>query len=164
VGPLSQYGISKLAGEREVAQRAPDHHTIVRTSWLFGVGGSCFPATIMRLGHERDELTVVDDQRGCPTFTAHLAGGLIGLASDPAPGVVHIAGGGHCTWFEFATEIVESAKLDCEVLPGTSEDLARPAPRPANSVLVTQRGDEVPLLPKWRDGLADYITVKVGAA
>ena len=163
VGPLSKYGISKLAGEREVAQHAPDRHTIVRTSWLFGVGGSCFPATIMRLAGERDELTVVDDQRGCPTFTGHLASGLLVLAESPVPGLVHVAGGGDCTWFEFATEIVESAKLECEVLPGSSADLARPAPRPANSVLVTQRGDEAPRLPEWRDGLADYITAKVGA-
>jgi dTDP-4-dehydrorhamnose reductase len=164
VGPLSQYGISKLAGEREVAQRAPDGHTIVRTSWLFGVGGNCFPATIMRLAAERDQLTVVDDQRGCPTFTGHLANGLLALAEKPLPGILHLAGGGDCTWFEFATEIVESAKLQCEVLPGSSEDLARPAPRPANSVLVTQRGDDAPRLPEWRDGLADYITAKVGAA
>ena len=143
---------------------APERHTIVRTSWLFGAGGSCFPATIMRLAGERDELTVVDDQRGCPTFTGHLANGLLALAQRPVPGVLHVAGGGDCTWFEFATEIVESAKLDCEVLPGSSEDLARRAPRPANSVLVTQRGDEAPRLPEWRDGLADYITAKVGAA
>jgi dTDP-4-dehydrorhamnose reductase len=164
VGPISQYGISKLAGERAVAERAPDRHTIVRSSWLFGVGGSCFPATIMRLAGERDELTVVDDQRGCPTFTGHLASGLLALAQQPVPGILHVAGGGDCTWFEFATEIVESAKLECEVLPGSSEDLARPAPRPANSVLVTQRGDDAPRLPEWRDGLADYITAKVGAA
>ncbi len=164
VGPLSQYGISKLAGELAVTELAPDSHTIVRTSWLFGVGGGCFPATIMRLAGEREQLTVVDDQQGCPTFTGHLANGLLALADRRLPGIVHVAGGGQCTWYEFATEIVESAKLECEVLPGTSEDLNRPAPRPANSVLVTDRGDDAPRLPEWRDGLADYITAKGSAA
>ena len=124
-----QYGSSKLAGERAVAELAPDSHTIVRTSWLFGVGGRCFPATIMRLAGERDELTVVDDQSGCPTFTGHLANGLLALADRRLPGIVHVAGGGQCSWYEFATEIVESAELECEVLPGTSEDLTtRPTP------------------------------------
>ena len=79
---------------------APGAHTIVRTSWLFGAGGPCFPKTILRLAEERDELTVVDDQLGCPTFTGHLAEALVALAADRRiVGVLHVAGGGECTWY-----------------------------------------------------------------
>ena len=80
--PLSAYGRSKLAGEQAVALRAPDRHTVVRSSWLFGARGRCFPATILRLADEREQLSVVDDQRGCPTFTAHLARGLVNLVDQ----------------------------------------------------------------------------------
>jgi dTDP-4-dehydrorhamnose reductase len=162
VGPLSQYGISKLAGEREVAARAPKRHTIARTAWLFGAGGPCFPATIMRLAGERDELTVVDDQRGCPTFTGHLARALVGVAvGDPPLGVVHLAGGGACTWYELAREVVGSVRPRCEVKPGRTADVPRPAPRPANSVLVSERGGAAPALPHWREGLSEYLAAKV---
>jgi dTDP-4-dehydrorhamnose reductase len=164
VGPLSQYGSSKLAGEREVADRSPQRHTIVRTSWLFGAAGQCFPATILRVASEREELTVVDDQRGCPTFTRHLARGLVAIADARPPGVLHLAGAGACTWYELAREIVASADLRCEVKPGRTADLARPAPRPANSVLVSERGAAAPRLPDWREGLAEYLAAKVGAA
>jgi len=167
VGPRSVYGSSKLQGERAVAQAAPDRHTIVRSSWLFGAGGPCFPATILRLAAERDELTVVEDQIGCPTFTGHLAGALIELAggSGPPPiGVVHVAGGGQCSWYEFAREIVARSGQDCDVKPGRTADLARPAPRPAFSVLGTERGSELPGLPDWNDGLAEFLATRVGAA
>jgi dTDP-4-dehydrorhamnose reductase len=162
VRPLSEYGSSKLAGEREVAARCPQRHTILRTSWLFGAGGRCFPATILRLAGERDEVTVVDDQRGCPTFTGHLARGIIAVADEPPLGVLHLAGAGACTWYELAREIVASADLRCEVIPGRTADLARPAPRPANSVLGTERGATAPRLPDWHAGLADYLALKVG--
>src|SRR5207248_10948294 len=113
VARLSAYGRTKLAGEVEVARHAPEAHTIVRSSWLFGIGGPCFPATIMRLARERDELRVVDDQVGCPTFTGHLARSLVELASFGRPlGIVHVAAGGSCSWFQFAREIVELAGLD----------------------------------------------------
>ena len=161
VAPQSAYGRSKLAGERAVAQAAPERHTIVRSSWLFGVGGPCFPATILRLAGERDELNVVDDQIGCPTFTGHLARALVELASLPPLGVVHVAGGGHCSWFEFATEIVRRAEVQCEVRPTSTAQMPRPAPRPAWSVLGTERGAEVPALPQWRAGLEEYLAAAV---
>jgi dTDP-4-dehydrorhamnose reductase len=162
VAPISIYGRSKLAGERAVAQAAPDAHTIVRSSWLFGTGGPCFPATILRLAGERDELSVVDDQRGGPTFTAHLARALVELATRRrAPGVLHLAGGGDCTWYEFAQEIVAAAGVLCQVRPTTTSAMARPAPRPAYSVLGTERPGEIPPLPDWREGLAEYM--KTGA-
>lgn len=161
VAPMSAYGRSKLAGEVSVRQEAGERHTIVRSSWLFGVGGPCFPATMLRLAAERDELTVVDDQVGCPTFTGHLAGALVSLAGSRPLGVVHVAGGGACSWFELARETIASAGLSCEVKRGRTEDLGRPAPRPAYSVLESERGEVVPRLPEWRAGLAEYLSAAV---
>ena len=162
VGPLSAYGRSKLAGERAVARVAPDRHTTVRSSWLFGPGGPCFPATILRLASERDELQVVDDQVGCPTFTGHLAAALVGLAARPPLGVVHLAGSGRCSWYELAREIVTAAGLGTEVRPCSTAEMPRPARRPAYSVLGTERGLEAPPLPGWRRGLAEYMAL-IGA-
>lgn len=158
VGPRSQYGTSKLAGEQAVIAAAPGGHTIVRTAWLFGVGGPCFPATILRLAGERDELSVVEDQVGCPTFTGHLAPALVELATErQVVGVSHVAAAGQCSWFEFAAEIVRRAGAECRVMPSDSASMARPAPRPAWSVLGSERGDAVPRLPDWRQGLEAYM-------
>ena len=159
-GPRSEYGRGKLAGEAAVAAAAPQSHTIVRSSWLFGAGGRCFPATILRAGAERDELTVVEDQVGCPTFTGHLAPALLALAQAPLLGVVHVAGGGACSWYEFAREIVRLAGLGCEVVPGATADLGRPAARPAYSVLGTERV-QAPRLPDWRAGLEAFLAAGV---
>lgn len=164
VGPQSAYGRTKLAGERAVAAAAPACHTIVRSSWLFGVGGRCFPDTMLRLAAERDALTVVDDQVGCPTFTGHLAAALVDLALSPPTGLVHAAGGGECSWFEFAREIVGSVGSDCRVEPVGTADFPRPAARPAYSVLRTERPDEAPELPHWRQGLREYLALRVGSA
>jgi dTDP-4-dehydrorhamnose reductase len=162
VAPASAYGRSKLAGERAVAGAAPDSHTIVRSSWLFGTGGPCFPTTIRRLAAEREELSVVDDQRGCPTFTGHLAVALLDLAARRPLGIVHVAGSGNCTWFEFAQEIVARSMQTCVVKPTTTAEMARPAPRPAYSVLGTERAVDVPSLPHWRQGLAEYMSATEG--
>jgi dTDP-4-dehydrorhamnose reductase len=159
VGPVSAYGRSKLAGERAVAMEAPKHHTIVRSSWLFGAGGPCFPATILRLAAERDELKVVDDQIGCPTFTGHLAAALVRVATERPVGIVHVAGSGSCSWYGFAREIVATAGARCEVKPCSTAEMPRPARRPAYSVLGTERGDEVPSLPDWRQGLVEYMAL-----
>jgi dTDP-4-dehydrorhamnose reductase len=160
VRPLSAYGRSKLAGEEAVAAAAPDAHTIVRSSWLFGTGGPCFPKTIARLASERDELTVVDDQVGCPTFTGHLAVALLELASERVPGILHVAAAGECSWFEFARKIVASSGAACEVKPGSTAELGRPAPRPAYSVLRSERVG-APALPDWRDGLEAFMGARV---
>jgi dTDP-4-dehydrorhamnose reductase len=167
--PLSVYGASKLAGERRVAHEAPSSHTTVRSSWLFGLHGPCFPATMLRLASERDTLTVVDDQVGCPTFTPHLAAALLTIASDPAlradlAGVVHVAAAEQCSWYQFARAIFAGAQLDTEVVPGLTVDLARPATRPAYSVMRSERGPRVPLLPDWREGLDAYMDGRVSAA
>lgn len=155
-GPRSVYGASKLAGEQMAAAAAPAH-TIVRVSGLFGTGGKCFPATMLRLASERDELTVVDDQVTCPTFTGHLAAALLQLAEDSPdpPGIVHVTAAGECSWYEFAVEILRRAGAGTRVNPGSTADLARPAPRPAYSVMRSERG--APELPDWRDGLDAYL-------
>ena len=141
VAPLGVYGETKLAGEHAVASANPAH-AIVRTAWLFGAGGRNFVDTMLALGAQRDEVSVVTDQVGCPTWTGHLAGALVELAERPTrPGIHHIAGGGSCSWNELALEIFERAGIDCRVLPATSEQFARPATRPAYSVLGSQRRD-----------------------
>jgi dTDP-4-dehydrorhamnose reductase len=153
--PLSSYGRSKLAGERATAEGNP-RHLIVRTSWLFGVGGRNFVETMLGLGLSRDEVRVVDDQAGCPTYTVHLAGGLLRLVADEARGVHHVAGDGSCTWYDFAREIFTQAGIRCRVLPCGTSDLPRPAPRPEYSVLRSERTDAVHL-PHWRVGLEGYL-------
>ncbi len=162
--PISAYGRSKLEGERAVAEAAPGSHTVVRSSWLFGTGGRCFPSTILRLARQRDELTVVDDQVGCPTFTGHLADALVDLAGGLAvPGVLHVAGAGHCSWYELAREVIACAGLECDVKPGHTRELARPAPRPPYSVLGTERGSKAPVLSHWREGVASFLAAGVPA-
>ena len=162
VAPLSAYGHSKLAGERAVADSAPGAHTIVRSSWLFGAGGRCFPATILGLAAERDELKVVDDQTGCPTFTGHLAAAIVELAQTRPAGVLHAAAAGACSWFDLARQIVAGAGLDCEVLPCSTAEMPRPATRPAYSVLGSER-PEAPALPGWRSGLEQYLALRTPA-
>jgi dTDP-4-dehydrorhamnose reductase len=155
VGPLSAYGRSKLAGELAVAAVAPGQHTIVRTSWLFGANGRCFPKTMLRLAAERDHIDVVCDQVGCPTFTGHLADALVELAAAPVAGILHVAAAGHCSWWEFAGAIVAASRHDCEVRRITADQYPSPAPRPANSVLATERG--APSLPPWTEGLRAFM-------
>ena len=145
--PLSAYGRSKLLGEAAAGERA----WIVRSSWLFGPTGHNFVRTMLRLGAERDEVAVVDDQRGSPTYVGHLAEAVRELVELPQ-GVWHLAAGGECTWAELATAIFEEAGLDCRVRPIATADLGRPAPRPAYSVLRSER-PEAPRLPHWREGL-----------
>ena len=162
-GPRSVYGSTKLLGERAVALAAPDTHTIVRTSWLFGVAGHCFPATMLRLASERDLLTVVDDQVGCPTFTGHLAQALVGLADgEPQRGIVHVAAAGEGSWYDFAVEIMREADVNVEVRPCSTAAFPRPARRPAYSVLRSERAG-APVLPDWHDGLRAYMAARVAA-
>jgi len=156
-GPIQEYGHSKLEGERATAG-ANDDHLVVRSSWLFGAGGRNFVETMLALGRERDELLVVDDQTGSPTFTGHLAEALVGLADGEERGVLHVAGAGACSWFEFARTIFERAGLDAELRPCTTDEFPRPARRPANSVLESERG--APALPAWQDGLDAYLGVR----
>jgi dTDP-4-dehydrorhamnose reductase len=152
---ISAYGRSKQAGETAVEASNP-RHFIVRASWLFGVGGGNFVETMLRLGAEQPEVVVVSDQTGCPTYTGHLAAALAELIESDEFGIHHIAGGGAASWFDFAQEIFDQADVDCRVLAGTTEMLARPAPRPTYSVLGTERAGG-PRLSDWRSGLAAYL-------
>jgi dTDP-4-dehydrorhamnose reductase len=153
--PLSAYGRSKLAAEREVTRG-----WVVRTSWLFGWTGTNFVRTMLRLGAERAEVRVVDDQRGCPTYVGHLAEATRRIVELPF-GVYHVAGRGDCTWADFAEAIFEEAGLSCRVVRIATGELGRPAPRPAYSVLASER-PETPRLPHWREGLRACL-VRLGA-
>ena len=143
---LSVYGQTKLAGEREIRDG-----WIVRSSWLFGWTGKNFVRTMFDLGREREEVRVVDDQVGSPTYVGHLAEATRELLELPQ-GIWHVAADGECTWAEFARAIFDGAGIDCEVVPITTEELGRPAPRPAYSVLRSER-EGAPRLPHWREGL-----------
>ena len=160
VDPISGYGRSKLAGERAVAAANP-RHWVVRSSWLFGVNGRNFVETMLALAQDRDEVVVVRDQVGCPTYTGHLAAGLVRLLDAEDYGVHHMASGGRCSWYDFAVEIFKQAGVECRVLSMTSDMLDRPAPRPAYSVLLSERAHPV-LLPDWHEGLAEYLAERAG--
>lgn len=144
--PLSVYGKTKLEGERQIGAG-----WIVRSSWLFGPTGKNFVRTMLALGRERDEVRVVGDQLGCPTYVGHLAAAASEIVSLPE-GVWHVAAEGECSWAEFAEAIFAEAGLKCRVVPITTEELGRPAPRPVYSVLRSER-DAAPRLPHWREGL-----------
>ena len=153
--PLSAYGRSKLAGE-EATREANKRHFIVRSAWLFGVGGPNFVETMLRLAADHGEVLVVRDQVGSPTYTWHLAYGIVRLIEGVEFGIHHMAAAGACSWYEFAREIFEQASVECQVMSATSEMLGRPAPRPAYSALASQREHAIEL-PSWQDGLAAYL-------
>jgi dTDP-4-dehydrorhamnose reductase len=155
--PQSVYGRTKAEAEIRLLDLMPDC-CIVRTSWLFGVGGKCFPDTILKLAASRPALDVVNDQRGCPTYVVDLAGAITQLCRKGAAGVVHATNSGDCTWFEFAQRIVRSAGLATTVRPVSSQQMARPAPRPAYSVLSPVRLQALGIeMPSWHDALRRYL-------
>jgi dTDP-4-dehydrorhamnose reductase len=153
--PLGSYGASKLAGEHDTAAVNARHY-IVRTSWLFGTGGRNFVETMIELGSRRPEVAVVTDQVGSPTYTAHLAEGIARLLAGDAHGLHHMAAGGECSWYDFAVAVLQRMNPHCRVQPTTTDEVGRPAPRPAYSVLETQRAEAIHL-PDWRVGLDDYL-------
>jgi dTDP-4-dehydrorhamnose reductase len=153
--PLGVYGRTKLAAEQEV-----EDGWIVRTSWLFGPTGHNFVRTMLRLGAERDEVRVVADQRGSPTYVGHLAAATCELLDRPG-GVWHLAADGECTWAEFAEAIFAEAGIECRVVPITTEEFGAPAPRPAYSVLRSERPG-APVLPHWHEGLREGLA-RLGA-
>lgn len=156
--PQSVYGRTKAEAEVRLLELIPDC-CIVRTSWLFGVGGKCFPDTILKLAASRPVIDVVDDQRGSPTYTVDLARAITYLCRQNAEGIVHITNAGSCTWFEFGQQIVKSSGLTTDVRPTSSEQMARPAPRPAYSVLSPSSLVELGLaMPSWQDALSRYMS------
>ena len=157
--PISCYGASKLGGERYVQTLTP-RHWIVRSSWLFGPGGKNFVKTILAKARAGEELRVVDDQVGSPTYTRDLARGISRLISAPHYGVWHVTNSGSCSWYRFAAAIVENAGLRGPRLePIGSKDLRRPAPRPRNSVLRNYcwELEGWPPLRRWSDALREYL-------
>jgi dTDP-4-dehydrorhamnose reductase len=155
--PQSVYGRTKADAEIMLLELMPDC-CIARTSWLFGVGGKCFPDTILKLAASRPALDVVNDQRGSPTYAEDLARAIIQLCRKNATGIVHATDAGDCSWFEFAEEIVSRAGLGTTVRPVSSQQMARPAPRPAYSVLSPARLRDLGIeMPSWRDALRRYL-------
>jgi len=152
--PLSAYGWTKLYGEAAAGERA----WVVRSSWLFGPTGHNFVRTMLRLGAERDEVAVVADQRGCPTYVGHLAAATRELVDATAPfGVWHLAAAEDCTWADLAEAIFEEADLDCRVQRITTTEFGARAPRPPVSILRSEKG--APELPHWREGLTECLAV-----
>jgi len=160
--PLNGYGESKLAGENYV-KSILDKYYIVRTSWLFGKNGKNFIETILRLAKEKNELRVVNDQIGSPTYTFDLAKAINVLVTKPSFGYYHISNQGSCSWYDFAREILRLSGLnDVKVIPVSTEEIKRPANRPKYSVLNCQKFmDEFGYnLRNWQDGLKDYLAEK----
>jgi dTDP-4-dehydrorhamnose reductase len=155
--PQSVYGRTKSEAEIGLLRELPDV-CIARTSWLFGVGGKSFPDTMLKLAASRPALDVVSDQRGCPTYSVDLARAVVQLCRKGASGIVHVNNAGDCSWFEFAREIMKQAGIAIEVRPTTTGQIARPAPRPAYSVLsatsLHRYGIE---MPAWQDALQRYL-------
>jgi len=159
-GPISVYGETKLVGEQQVLAASP-RHAVVRTAWLYGVHGRNFVDTMLRLADEREAVQVVDDQIGSPTWSGHLAPAVVGLLEREVQGLVHLTGAGAVSWNGFAQEIFRQAERECRVEAVSSEQFARPAPRPSWSVLASERPDVLPM-PDWRDGLAGYLAARAG--
>jgi dTDP-4-dehydrorhamnose reductase len=155
--PINVYGESKACAEERLLEILPEV-CIVRTSWLFGHGGKCFPATILKLASTRPEISVVNDQRGSPTFTRDLASALVQLCRASAHGIVHVTNAGNCSWYEFATEIVRESGLPAMVKPVTTSEFPRPARRPAYSILSPDSLHAYNVhMPEWQDALRRYL-------
>ena len=157
LNPQTVYGKSKADAEVEIRKVLPAS-CILRTSWVFGLGGKCFPETILNLARTRPELDVVNDQRGCPTYTIDLARAIVQLCSRNATGTVHVTNNGDCTWFDFASAIASFCQLPTTVRPTTSDKFVRPAPRPKYSVLSSASMRSYGIsMPSWEDALQRYL-------
>lgn len=157
--PVTQYGISKLEGEKLISSLCPDH-LILRIAWLYGPGGPSFVHTISRLLKlDGEPLKVVEDQLGNPTSTDAVAGAVIDYLDKPIAGIVHCTCEGEASWFQFASEIKKIMSSDRGIVPCSSEEYPRPAPRPANSRLEKQRRREhgYPDMPHWQQCLKDFM-------
>ena len=160
--PQSVYGRSKAEAEVRLLEVLPEC-CIARTSWLFGTGGKCFPDTILKLAAIRPALDVVNDQRGCPTYSVDLARAIVQLCRKGASGIVHANNAGDCSWYEFACEIVKAAGLATEVRPVSTQQMARPAPRPAYSLLSPASLQRWGIaMPPWQDALRRYLQERHG--
>lgn len=159
--PINVYGRSKSEAEQRLLEILPGRCCVVRTSWLFGKAGKCFPDTILHLAETKSEVRVVNDQRGCPTYTADLAQGIASLIAEQADGIVHATNRGSCSWYEFARELLAANGASTIVQPTTTMEFPRPAKRPAHSVLsetsLRNLGIE---LPPWQNALQRYLSAR----
>ncbi len=160
--PKSVYGASKLAGEKTVRETLAEHW-IVRPAWLYGIHGKSFPDTILRAAAGGKPLRVVNDQKGCPTYTVHLAEVFAAIIAQPHFGTYHAVNAGACTWFDLARFVTREADLEVEIAPCSTEEFPRPAPRPANSVLDTSKLAAVygVRLPPWEEGVVEFVKRRV---
>jgi dTDP-4-dehydrorhamnose reductase len=158
--PVNAYGRSKAEAEQKIVNVLPEC-CIVRTSWLFGPGGKCFPDTILKLAETRPEIKIVNDQRGCPTYTGDLADAIIKLCHSDARGIVHCTNRGDCTWYEFAAEILRQAGKTTRVRPTTSDEFVRPAERPKFSVLSPASLNAYGIkMRNWEATLPEYLATR----
>lgn len=158
--PINVYGETKARAEERLIEILPNV-CIVRTSWLFGHGGKCFPETILKLAAVRPEISIVNDQHGSPTFTTDLASAIAQLCRKSASGIVHATNSGNCTWYDFAHEIIQVSGLSTAVKPVTSTEFPRPAKRPAYSVLspASLHANGIQM-PQWQDALRRYLATR----
>jgi len=155
--PINAYGKSKADAEEKILGLLTSA-CIVRTSWLFGPGGKCFPDTILKLAASRPEIDVVNDQHGCPTYTFDLADSIIQLCRADAKGIIHCTNRGVCSWYDFASEIVREAGSKTSIRPTTSERFVRPAARPKYSVLSDASLSNYGIrMRPWQETLPDYL-------
>lgn len=171
-GPLSSYGRSKLAGEKSILASGLAQYFIVRTSWLYGPGGNNFVETILRLAQVREELRIVADQQGSPTYTEDLAKAifsLLGVEAGHRPfGIYHVSNTGSCSWYEFAVEIVKLARVNNlpvkveRIVPIRTEDYPLPAKRPSYSIFSRQKYETITGqgIPEWRESLSKYFAMR----
>ncbi|WYP26046.1 dTDP-4-dehydrorhamnose reductase [Alkalihalobacillus sp. FSL W8-0930] len=158
VSPLGIYGKSKLAGEQYVKDLS-NKFFVVRTSWVFGLNGNNFVKTMLKLSEQKDELGVVSDQIGSPTYTVDLAHVINELVKTEKYGTYHVANNGSCSWYEFAKEIFKLSNKSVKVNPLTSEEFPRPAKRPAYSVFdqMNLRLNNIKEMPHWKDSLKRFL-------
>jgi dTDP-4-dehydrorhamnose reductase len=170
--PLSVYGKSKLAGEKQLLETC-DRYFIFRIAWLYGTKGNNFLKTILGLARKRagtgEPLKVVSDQLGTPTYTVHVCNQILSMVSGERFGLYHCTNEGQCSWFDFACAIVLAYGIPVDVVPCTTAEFPRPAPRPANSVLENEQLKKlgINIMPRWEKGLEEYIEeekkLKVGS-
>lgn len=159
--PINAYGRSKLLGEKYILWLLSKFY-LIRTSWLFGLQGNNFIETMLELGQKRKQVSVVTDQRGCPTWTSHLAEATVALMETGRYGIYHVTNSEPTTWYDFTKEIFRLAALNTEVVPVTSAQFPRPAKRPKNSVLDTFPLKEVlgKDMPSWKQALKEYLALR----
>ncbi|MEO0075416.1 MAG: dTDP-4-dehydrorhamnose reductase [candidate division WOR-3 bacterium] len=158
--PINYYGLTKLLGERAITQHLKQYY-IVRTAWLFGKNGNNFVKTIIKLAQEKDDLEVVNDQIGSPTYTKDLSQAIYNLIQTDKYGIYHITNAGYCSWYEFACEIIKQAELNTQITPVSSDKINRKAKRPAYSVLDNHKYEQTcqDKLRSWQEALRYYLRI-----